>query len=106
MAKKKGKLKGIKNLVIKDELFKEMKKLQELLQGMPAIIDLGVKAGIAYYGYKAVDHPSGSLAALIAFELAKSQNIAAGAAGLATLGLIGLGSIEHKFLTPFRGGYK
>lgn len=102
MTKKKGRLKGIKNLEI------DLEKIVDFIDKIPVAIDVAIKAGLAYYGFKATDHISGSLAALIAFELAKSQNIVAGTAGLASLGLIGLGTIskEHKFLTPFRGGYK
>lgn len=62
-------------------------------------INLAMKAGIAYYGWKAMNHLGGSLIGLIGFELAKSKNMIGGAAGVGILAAIGLTQVvEHSAL--------
>lgn len=73
----------------------KFKEIQEYFDKIPNMIDVAVKAGLAYYGMKAFNHPAGALVALVGFELAKSQNIVAGGSGVATLASIGLAGIKR-----------
>lgn len=57
------------------------------------IIDLFTKGGLAYLGYNATKHWTGALTALILLKLATSDNLAAGAAGVAGLTAIGATNI-------------
>jgi len=68
---------------------------------LDSIIDGVTKIGVAYAGYKAANHISGGLAALVALQLAKSGNVVAGAAGLATLGLIGATNLYGPSTTTY-----
>ena len=79
---------------------RDPKEYIDVLERLPKVIDLITKLGIAYYGAYAYKHPSGALVGLIALELAKAQNAIAGASGIATLGAIGLASMDSDFLTP------
>lgn len=54
------------------------------------IIDAATKLGIAYAGASAIKHPMGAIVGLVAYRLATSQNLSAGAVGSATLAGIGL----------------
>lgn len=54
------------------------------------LIDTVTKVGVAYVGYKAVDHWSGALTGLVALKLATANNLAAGIAGVATLTGLGV----------------
>jgi len=60
---------------------------------LDSIVTGATKLGVAYAGYKSVDHWGGALVGLVALRLAEGGNIAAGGAGLATLGAIGVASI-------------
>ena len=55
-----------------------------------ALFDIGLKAGVAYLGYRSVNHWVGALTGLLGLQLARSDNLAAGAAGIATLAGIGV----------------
>jgi len=86
-----------------------LKNPENILKGVglafrdiPSFIDVLTKVGLAYYGVKAFNHPSGALVALLGLELAKSQNAVAGASGIATLGAIGLTSMDSDFLTGMK----
>lgn len=63
--------------------------LIRLAEKSDKIIDSAMKVGVAYMGYKAANHWTGSLNALIALKLAQSGNIVAGAAGVGVLAFIG-----------------
>lgn len=58
-------------------------RLEKLLEGVTQL-------GIAYAGINAIKHPMGAIVGLTAYRLAKSNNMASGAVGSATLAGIGL----------------
>lgn len=66
--------------------------LMKLVLKADKLIDAATKIGVALVGYRTNKHWSGALTALIALKLAEGGNLAAGAAGLATLTYIGLNS--------------
>lgn len=57
-----------------------------------AIIDIATKAGVAYIGYKGMNHWSGALMALVGYRLAQSPNLVSGGAGVTILTTLGLSS--------------
>lgn len=73
--------------------------LLRLFENSDKVIDGLTKAGVAYLGYKAAKNWGGALAALVALKLAQSGNIVSGAAGIATLGTIGLGNVDLGAIT-------
>lgn len=78
----------------KEELIEKIMKHLDKLEKVP---DVAMKAGLAYLGYKSVNHWSGAITALIGLKLATGNNLAGGAAGVSTLTLIGLGNAFKNF---------
>jgi len=54
------------------------------------IIEAMTKLGVAYMGYKSVDHPMGAIAGLVALKIASSPNDLASVTGAATLAGMGV----------------
>lgn len=54
------------------------------------IFDAVTKLGVAYAGVNAIKHPMGAVVGLVAYRLATSPSLSAGAVGAATLAGIGL----------------
>lgn len=90
------------NITLEQEiLLKLASRLDNLLTGI-------TKIGVAIAGARAANHWSGALTGLIALELAKSGNLAAGAAGVGVLGVIGLTNIvrvPEAATTTTEGGF-
>lgn len=51
------------------------------------------KLGVAFVGFKATNHWTGALSALIALRMAEGGNLAGGVAGVGVLGLLGLSQL-------------
>lgn len=64
-------------------------QLLRVIEKSDVILETATKLGVAYMGYKSNKDWSGALTALIAFKLAQSGNVVAGAAGVGVLALIG-----------------
>lgn len=74
-------------------------KIQQIKEAIESGIDradkainIGLKAGVAYTGYRALRHPLGALVGLLGLRLAESPNLASGVAGVAAL--TGLGTLN------------
>jgi len=98
-----------KKAQVRDEQLKNLDKFQDILAKVPKSLDAIMKIGLAAYGIKTFEHPAGALVALLALELAKSENIVAGASGVGTLALMGIAGaretqIEGFKEVPFRHG--
>lgn len=73
-------------------LDKAKEALESVVDRADKAFSLATKAGIAYVGYRALRHPMGALVGLLGLRLSNSPNLAAGAAGIATL--TGLGALN------------
>lgn len=62
-----------------------------------------VSLGIGYYGYRLNEHWTGALTGLIGYKLAKTNNIASGASGVAILTALGALQLTKPF---WAGGVK
>jgi len=72
----------------------------QLLSRSDRLIETATKAGVAYLGYKSNNHWTGALTSLVALKLAQSGNLAAGAAGVGVLAIIGLTDLGTKYVNP------
>ena len=69
---------------------KALLKLGEsLVKHSDKLLNVIAAAGVGYVGYKAFNHWSGALTGLLALQLVKSPNLAAGTAGVGTLAALG-----------------
>lgn len=77
-----------------DELISDVVKHLDKLEKIPDIV---MKAGLAYAGYRATNHWTGAIAALVGLKLATGNNLAGGAAGVTALTFIGLGNAFKEY---------
>ena len=70
--------------------------LDKIIGKAEHLADIALKAGVAYTGFKATNHWSGGLTALVALRLAQAPNLAAGLAGTGMLAWLGLSA----FVSP------
>lgn len=85
----------------KDQMIKDVVDRLDKLGHLP---DLFLKTGLALAGYQSTGHWTGALTALVGLKLAESRNLAAGAAGVATLSLIGLNTAFKDKDSLFKNG--
>ena len=74
----------------KDALISAVNKL---IDKSDKIVDLAVSLGVGYYGFRTNDHWTGGLAGILGYKLATSNNLPAGAAGIATLTAMGVANL-------------
>lgn len=83
---------NIENIETKlDNALRVVEKLTQIGKALPPLVMSG---GVAYLGAKAFNHPFGAVTGLVGLELAKSPSLIASGAGIGTLALLGLSTLE------------
>lgn len=66
---------------------------EAIISNSDKLVDIVLKGGIAFLGWRTANHPIGAIYGLAALRMATSSNLAAGAAGVAGLASIGIAQL-------------